>query len=135
MHVEGRNKLTGDVYQGKLHLIDLAGSERVGKSGAEGVRMDEARAINACVRVAGAPVVQRARACPEFSRTPRACRSLSALGNVVAARAAKKSHVPYRDSPLTLMLQDSLCACTLALVCRRSSHARAGGGGRAHTPA
>lgn len=67
--------------RGCLHLIDLAGSERVGRSGAEGQQLLEAQHIN---------------------------RSLSALGGVMAALAAKRDHVPFRDSKLTQLLQDSL---------------------------
>ncbi|KAK3865873.1 hypothetical protein Pcinc_028540 [Petrolisthes cinctipes] len=66
---------------GKLYLVDLAGSEKVGKTGAEGVVLDEAKNIN---------------------------KSLSALGNVIAALADGKTHVPYRDSKLTRILQESL---------------------------
>lgn len=67
---------------GKLNLVDLAGSERQSKTGAEGVRLKEATKINL---------------------------SLSALGNVISALVAGKSkHIPYRDSKLTRLLQDSL---------------------------
>merc|ERR1719204_1707497 len=67
---------------GKLNLVDLAGSERQAKTGAEGERLKEATKINL---------------------------SLSALGNVISALVdGKSSHVPYRDSKLTRLLQDSL---------------------------
>ena len=67
---------------GKLNLVDLAGSERQAKTGAVGERLKEATKINL---------------------------SLSALGNVISALVDGKSiHVPYRDSKLTRLLQDSL---------------------------
>lgn len=67
---------------GKLNLVDLAGSERQSKTQAEGIRLKEATKINL---------------------------SLSALGNVISALVVGKStHVPYRDSKLTRLLQDSL---------------------------
>ena len=73
------------IKQGKLNLVDLAGSERQGKTQAEGVRLKEATKINL---------------------------SLSALGNVIEALVAnaggKQRHIPYRDSKLTRLLQDSL---------------------------
>jgi len=70
------------VKGGKLNLVDLAGSERQSKTHAEGDRLKEATKINL---------------------------SLSALGNVISALVdGKSSHVPYRDSKLTRLLQDSL---------------------------
>uniref|UniRef100_A0A8B9E0C7 Kinesin-like protein n=1 Tax=Anser cygnoides TaxID=8845 RepID=A0A8B9E0C7_ANSCY len=67
---------------GKLNLVDLAGSERQGKMGAHGERPKEASKINL---------------------------SLSALGNVISALVdGRSTHIPYRDSKLTRLLQDSL---------------------------
>jgi hypothetical protein len=79
--IEAVNRDTGDKVNGKLHLVDLAGSERVSRSEAEGERLREAQHIN---------------------------KSLSALGDVFMALLAKQSHVPYRNSKLTFLLQDSL---------------------------
>lgn len=81
MQVEGKETLSGSGIHGSLHLIDLAGSERVGKSGATGSRLEEAKNIN---------------------------KSLLALGNVMSALQEKKGHVGYRDSKLTQLLEDSL---------------------------
>eukprot|EP00958_Prasinococcus_capsulatus_P029018 scaffold7243_cov394-Prasinococcus_capsulatus_cf.AAC.13 len=66
---------------GKLSIVDLAGSENVNRSEAEGDRLEEAKHIN---------------------------KSLSALKNVISALKEKRSHIPYRDSCLTRILQDSL---------------------------
>ena len=64
---------------GKIILVDLAGSEKVSRTGAEGKLLDEAKQIN---------------------------KSLSALGNVINALTDYKvSHIPYRDSKLTRLLQ------------------------------
>eukprot|EP00795_Rhopilema_esculentum_P001813 gene1813-16303_t len=81
INVIGKNKNTGAKTVGKLNLVDLAGSERVSKSGAEGARMKEAQSIN---------------------------KSLSALGDVIQALKGKSSHIPYRNSKLTYLLQNSL---------------------------
>lgn len=85
-------KETGVVNRGKLNLVDLAGSERIDKSGATGTALKEAQNIN---------------------------KSLSALGDVIAARAAKQAHIPFRNSTLTFLLQDSLSqdSKTLMIVC------------------
>ncbi|XP_061560153.1 kinesin-like protein KIFC3 isoform X3 [Phycodurus eques] len=79
--VAGLNDTTGSRTQGKLNLVDLAGSERLRKSGAEGGRLREAQHIN---------------------------KSLSALGDVINALRCKHAHVPFRNSRLTFLLQDSL---------------------------
>lgn len=72
----------------KLTLIDL-GSEKVGKTGAEGKLLDEAKQIN---------------------------KSLSSLGNVInALTEAKIGHVPYRDSKLTRILQEGNAKTSLII--------------------
>lgn len=65
----------------KLNLVDLAGSEKVWKSSSSGVTLEEAKKINL---------------------------SLSALGNVISALASRRGHVPYRNSKLTRILQETL---------------------------
>lgn len=82
INVKQENEETQKQLTGKLYLVDLAGSEKVSKTGAEGQTLDEAKNIN---------------------------KSLSALGNVISALAeGSKSHIPYRDSKLTRILQESL---------------------------
>ena len=66
---------------GKLYLVDLAGSEKAKKTGAEGSTFNEAKNINM---------------------------SLLCLGNVIEGLVIKKAHIPYRDSKLTRILQESL---------------------------
>ncbi|XP_039013930.1 kinesin-like protein KIN-14I isoform X2 [Hibiscus syriacus] len=81
VHVQGRDLTSGTILRGCMHLVDLAGSERVNKSEVTGDRLKEAQHIN---------------------------KSLSALGDVIASLSQKNPHVPYRNSKLTQLLQDSL---------------------------
>lgn len=77
-----RNLVNQATKAGKLYLVDLAGSEMVRKTGASGRQLEEAKTIN---------------------------KSLSALGMVINALTdTNSSHVPYRDSKLTRVLQESL---------------------------
>ncbi|KAK9756745.1 hypothetical protein RND81_01G118100 [Saponaria officinalis] len=79
--VKGENLVSGQRTKSNLWLVDLAGSERVGRIDVEGERLKESQFIN---------------------------KSLSALGDVISALASKTSHVPYRNSKLTHLLQSSL---------------------------
>ncbi|KAI9284419.1 C-terminal kinesin [Umbelopsis sp. AD052] len=83
LKLNGKNSVTGEVTTGVLNLIDLAGSERLSSSGSTGDRLKETQAIN---------------------------KSLSSLGDVIYALANSKegSHIPYRNSKLTYLLQNSL---------------------------
>ncbi|XP_052284158.1 kinesin-like protein KIFC3 isoform X5 [Dreissena polymorpha] len=81
LSVEGHDKVTSAISKGTLVLCDLAGSERISKTEAEGQRLIEAAAIN---------------------------KSLSALGQVFTALRSSQLHVPYRNSKLTQILQPSL---------------------------
>ncbi|KAJ6852385.1 kinesin-like protein KIN-14J isoform X3 [Iris pallida] len=79
--VKGEYLVSGQRSRSHLWLVDLAGSERVGKIEVEGERLKESQFIN---------------------------KSLSALGDVISALAAKTPHIPYRNSKLTHLLQSSL---------------------------
>lgn len=79
--VRAKNLISGECTKSKLWLVDLAGSERLTRTDVQGDRLKEAQNIN---------------------------RSLSALGDVIYSLATKSSHIPYRNSKLTHLLQDSL---------------------------
>jgi len=90
---------SGSAKAGVLFLVDLAGSEKVGKTGASGQTLEEAKKIN---------------------------KSLSALGMVINSLTdGKSTHIPYRDSKLTRILQESLggnAKTTLIINCSPSSY-------------
>uniref|UniRef100_A0AAQ6ICW0 Kinesin-like protein n=1 Tax=Anabas testudineus TaxID=64144 RepID=A0AAQ6ICW0_ANATE len=97
INIKQENTQTEQKLTGKLYLVDLAGSEKVGKTGAEGTVLDEAKMIN---------------------------KSLSSLGNVISALAEGSTYVPYRDSKMTRILQDSLggnCRTTMVICCSPSA--------------
>ncbi|EGG13785.1 kinesin family member 3 [Cavenderia fasciculata] len=99
LSIQQKNLKEGSMKNGKLYLVDLAGSEKVSKTGAQGVTFDEAKMIN---------------------------KSLSSLGNVINALTdGKSAHIPYRDSKLTRVLQESLggnSRTTLIINCSPSSY-------------
>ena len=91
LHLRGHNEDSGAIVHGALNLCDLAGSERLDRSGAgaDAKRLKETQAIN---------------------------KSLSCLGDVFNALATGASHVPYRNSTLTYLLQDCLSGDGKALM-------------------
>ena len=97
--ISQKNVETGSAKNGHLYLVDLAGSEKVGKTGASGQTLEEAKKIN---------------------------KSLSALGMVINSLTdGKSTHIPYRDSKLTRILQESLggnSRTTLIINCSPSSY-------------
>ncbi|KAE9328785.1 Kinesin-like protein [Phytophthora fragariae] len=81
LHLQGVNDRDGVMLRGQLNLVDLAGSERASRSNVSGDRLKETQAIN---------------------------KSLSCLADVFNAIGNKASHIPFRNSKLTYLLQSSL---------------------------
>eukprot|EP00049_Salpingoeca_infusionum_P023452 m.12185 g.12185 ORF g.12185 m.12185 type:complete len:965 (+) comp5809_c0_seq1:393-3287(+) len=99
MEISQKDTVKGGMKTGKLFLVDLAGSEKVSKTGADGEVLEEAKNIN---------------------------KSLSALGLVIMSLTDEAhTHVPYRDSKLTRILQESLggnARTTIIICCSPSSY-------------
>ncbi|KNC75341.1 hypothetical protein SARC_12130, partial [Sphaeroforma arctica JP610] len=89
LRVNGEHKDKNKSVKGVMYLCDLAGSERLAKSGAEGDRLKETQAIN---------------------------KSLSSLADVCGALKTKSGHIPYRNSKLTHVLQPCLSGSGKALM-------------------
>merc|ERR1719454_1262624 len=81
LYLKGVNQKLNTELHGALHLVDLAGSERLDKSGSTGDRLKETQNIN---------------------------RSLSSLTDVFVAKAEGRSHVPFRNSKLTQLMEPCL---------------------------
>ena len=82
LQVQSKNTETDTTKHGKLYFVDLAGSEKVEKTNVKGQQLEEAKNIN---------------------------KSLTCLGMVIKALTNEKAtHIPYRDSKLTRILQESL---------------------------
>jgi len=90
VHIRETNEAGEEMLKvGKINLVDLAGSESAARSGSKDVRAREAGNIN---------------------------QSLLTLGRVITALVEKSPHVPYRDSKLTRLLQESLGGCALTCI-------------------
>lgn len=98
IHIKETSSMGDDLLKvGKFNLVDLAGSENIGRSGAENKRAREAGMIN---------------------------QSLLTLGRVINALVERSTHVPYRESKLTRLLQDSLGGRTKTYIIATISPAR-----------
>jgi kinesin family protein C2/C3 len=95
--VVGEDSVSGNISTGKLTMVDLAGSERISKSEVTGKELAEAVAIN---------------------------KSLSSLGQVFVGLQSNQAHIPYRNSKLTHILQESLGGDAKACVFINISPAR-----------
>jgi kinesin family protein 5 len=95
--VDQKDTVSGRQRRGNLFLVDLAGSEKVSKTGASGMRLEEAKNINS---------------------------SLTTLGMVINSLCDRAGHVPYRDSKLTMILMEALggnSKTTLIICCTKES--------------
>ena len=98
LNVKQTNLIDLSVRNGRLYLVDLAGSEKISKTGVSGATLEEAKMIN---------------------------KSLTCLGMVINCLTdGKSAYIPYRDSKLTRILQDSLggnAKTTLIIACSPSN--------------
>lgn len=116
VHLCRREPGSATVRRSKLHLVDLAGSDRVSKTGLNGQLLTEAKYINLSLhfleQVAAPPPSPHHSSlfalndCLCFS-TPHTF-SLLFLQVIIALSEKNRSHIPYRNSMLTSVLRDSL---------------------------
>lgn len=121
--IQQRHTETGTQKMGSLYLVDLAGSEKIGKTGASGQTLEEAKKINKSLSALGMVInaltdgkVSR----PFYLQSLR--RSSFKAEELIRAQSA---HIPYRDSKLTRILQESLggnSRTTLIINCSPSSY-------------
>ncbi|KAK0148734.1 Kinesin heavy chain isoform 5C [Merluccius polli] len=113
INIKQENVETETKLSGKLYLVDLAGSEKVSKTGAEGSVLDEAKNINKSLSALGKCHLCSGRGNCELSFSQSFSLSVG----------PSKTHVPYRDSKMTRILQDSLggnCRTTIVICCSPS---------------
>ncbi|PHJ20515.1 kinesin [Cystoisospora suis] len=94
--VQETSVATGDLKVGKLTVVDLAGSERIAKTGAVGTTLHEGTMINKCLTCLGKVIYALAALNEKQEKSSRPL-----ISNL-------STFVPYRDSKLTRVLQDSL---------------------------
>jgi kinesin family protein 5 len=112
--IQQRNTETGAQKTGNLYLVDLAGSEKVGKTGASGQTLEEAKKINKSLSALGMVInaLTDGKVCAMFI-------------SMTLSWSLQAKHIPYRDSKLTRILQESLggnSRTTLIINCSPSSY-------------
>ena len=103
IYVTGISNSTGIQYKGKLHLIDLAGSERLKKSGATGKTMKETQNINKSLSALADVMHALAANTSEQNNCNKKSKK-----NQQSQQQQQQQHIPFRNSTLTKLLQDSL---------------------------
>ncbi|KAI8645736.1 P-loop containing nucleoside triphosphate hydrolase protein [Parasitella parasitica] len=123
-----KNIDTGAAKSGKLYLVDLAGSEKVGKTGASGQTLEEAKKINKSLTALGMVINSLTDGKVRQHLGGKYLISLKLKlfhSKQQQQQQLKSSHVPYRDSKLTRILQESLggnSRTTLIINCSPSSY-------------
>ncbi|KAG7236155.1 hypothetical protein INR49_001265 [Caranx melampygus] len=123
INIKQENIETEKKLSGKLYLVDLAGSEKVSKTGAEGAVLDEAKNINKSLSALGNVISALAEGTVSSSPSSSSSHTHRVLQQLMMSVILQKSHVPYRDSKMTRILQDSLggnCRTTIIICCSPS---------------
>ncbi|WIA34627.1 hypothetical protein OEZ86_012944 [Tetradesmus obliquus] len=111
--------------ESRFNLVDLAGSERVKRSGVTGAAFKEAVHINGGLLALGNVIVALSGGHEDGPEGPEGDKAALLTTGGSGARSAAKKHIPYRDSKLTRLLQDSLggSALTVLISCISSCEA------------